>query len=634
MNSTFMGIEIGKRSLIANTEALATIGHNVSNASTPGYNREQVVLQPFDPLYMPAMNRADTPGQIGQGVVVASIRRIHSQLLEQRIVAQGNEQGYWKTMDNYLKQIGQVYQEPNGVSVRTLMDKFWSAFQDLSIHPSQMSSREAVIQRSQALVSAIHHRFRSLQTIRNMLEQDVQTNVGQINKTMNDIAALDKKIMQVKAMGDNPNVLLDRRDVLVQRLSKWMNITVNHGDPKAFNIFIGGMELVQGDVVHHLKLVPDTHNEGYSKVVWASSGESVQLQGGKLGALLHLRDHVVKDQIQKLDNMTINFADLVNSVHRHAYGLNGRTGLNFFEEYPFVNNVRGNYDRSGNGRFDSTYLFRITGGNVLKPKQQIGLSGTITLNGPNGNIRIPYHSTDTVNEVIKRIDNSGANVVAYLNRNDQLTLKATPSKNEAYPSFILRHIQDSGQFLVGYAGILKASGTTGAYDWLHANEVNQLRTNAQATAGANGPATYAVAPLAHPAGWIEVNPQLVRDPSSIAAGFGRNGEPAQPGDGSAALAIAHLRTKQVMIGKRTTFSSFFSSTVADVGLQGQVAKQTLDSQNAIMKDLQDQKQSISGVNLDEEFANMIKFQHGYEAAAKFVTVMNSMLNTLINKMGV
>ena len=629
-----MGIEIGKRSLIANTEALATIGHNVSNASTPGYSRERVVLQPFDPLYMPDMTREDTPGQLGQGVIVASVQRIHDNILEQRIVAQGHEQGYWKARDQYLLMVEQVYNEPSGVSVRSLMDKFWSSFQELSVNPSQMSAREAVVQRSEALMSAIHQRFTSLTDIRGMLEQDIQATVKQINDTMINIAALNKQIVKVKAMGDNPNDLLDQRDLLVEKLSGMINITVDNRDPNHFNVHTGGMELIQGSVVRDLKTATDPLNDGYSKVVWASNGEQVQLRGGKLGALVGMRDGDVKQEIQKLDNMTMNFADLVNEVHRQGYGLNGQTGLDFFKEYPFVNNVQGNYDRSGNGQFDSTYIFRINGGNVLKPKEQIGLNGTITLSGPNGNVNVAYHPTDTVDEVIKRINNAGADVVAYLDRQNQLTLKATPSETEANPDFVIRHIQDSGQFLVGYAGILNQAGAAGAYDWGHANAIQSLRINAPTTSGANGPAQYAVAPLTHPSGWIELNPEIAKDPSTIAAGLGRNGQPAQPGDGSAALAIAQLRTEPIMIGKQTSFDEFFSSAVADIGLKGQTAQQTLDTQNAIMKDLNDQKQAISGVNLDEEFSNMIKFQHGYEAAAKFVSTMNTMLDTLINKLGV
>ncbi len=625
MESTFTGIEIGKRSLVAETVGLNTVGHNLANASTEGYSRERVEMKPFDPIYMPDLTREDTPGQLGQGVVVASIKRVTDRFLEERIVAEGSAQGYWKTRSDYLLQVEQVYKEPSNLSVRGLLDKFWSAWQELSVYPSEMSAREAVLQRAQALMDGIHRNYRSLHEIRNVLEQDVEGTVRQANEMMTNIAALNKQIVRVKAMGDNPNDLLDQRDLLVRKLSELVPITVDNRDPHAFNVHIGGMQLIQGDIVHYLKAAPNLANEGYSDVVWADSGEKVNLLGGKLGSLVQLRDGDVREEIQKLDNMTLNFADMVNEIHKKGYGLDGKTGLDFFKEYPFVNNALGNYDRSGKGVFDSTYLFRITGANVLSPKQQIGLEGTITLSGPKGDINVAYHPTDTVDEVIKRINDSGAEVVAGLGSDGHLSLKATPSQSTNEPDFVIRHIQDSGQFLVGYAGILKGSGAAGAYDWGHANAVTSL---------AGGGLRYAVAPLAHPSAWIEVNPEIARSPVSIAAGLGSHGQPAEPGDGSAALAIAALRTKPVMIGRLMSFDEFFSSSVADIGLKGQTAQTTLNTENAIMKDLNDRRQAISGVNIDEELSNMIKYQHGYEAAARFISVMDGMLNTLINKMGV
>lgn len=626
MESTFTGIEIGKRSLLAENVGLTTVGHNLANASTEGYSRQRVEFAPFDPIYMPDMTRADTPGQMGQGVVVASIRRVVNHLLEQRIVTEGSSQGYWKTRSDYLLQVEQIYKEPSDLSVRSLLDKFWGSWQELSLYPSQQSAREAVLQRGEALVDGIHRTYYQLHQIRNILEQDVQGTVRQANEMMSNIAALDKQIERVKAMGDNPNDLLDQRDLLVRKLSELLPITADNRDPHAFNVFIGGMQLIQGDIVHHLKVVPNLQNEGYSDVVWADSGQKVDLAGGgKIDSLLQLRDGVVRDEIQKLDNMTINFADMVNDVYRKGYGLDGKTGLDLFKEYPFVNNVLGNYDRSGKGSFDSTYLFRITGANVLPPKQQIGLQGDITLSGPHGEVTVPYYPTDTVSQVVKRINDSGAEVVAVVGPGGHLTLKATPSRSTADPDFVIRHIQDSGQFLVGYAGILKAPGAAGAYDWGHANAATALRV---------GPANFAVAPLAHPSAWIEVNPEIAHSPVSLAAGFGKDGQPAAPGDGSAALAIAQLRTKPVMIGRLMSFDEFFSSSVADIGLKGQTARTTLDTANAIMKDLNDRRASISGVNIDEELSDMIKFQHGYEAAARFISVMDGMLNTLINRMGV
>jgi flagellar hook-associated protein 1 FlgK len=124
------------------------------------------------------------------------------------------------------------------------------------------------------------------------------------------------------------------------------------------------------------------------------------------------------------------------------------------------------------------------------------------------------------------------------------------------------------------------------------------------------------------------------DPGSIASGFGENGRPANPGDGSAALAIASLRNSEVMLGGIRTFDDYFAKTVADVGLKGERAARALETENAIMKELEDMKQSISGVNIDVEFSELIKFQHGYTAASRFITELNKMYDTIINRLGV
>ena len=224
-----------------------------------------------------------------------------------------------------------------------------------------------------------------------------------------------------------------------------------------------------------------------------------------------------------------------------------------------------------------------------------------------------------------RINYSGSEVTAGLNRLGQLTLKAAPAAQIENPDFVIRHVEDSGQFLVGYAGILAASGADGAYDWDTADAVNQLQ----------GPDTlYAVAPLSHPSGYVEVSDTLKNDPGSVAAGFGENGRPAKPGDGSAAVAIAALRNNSVMIGDVPGFDEFFAKTVADIGLKGETAEKALETEEIIMKELKGMQEAISGVNMDEELANMIKFQHGYSAAARVVNTFDEMLDTIINRMGV
>jgi flagellar hook-associated protein 1 FlgK len=622
MASTFSGIEMGKRSLQAHTTALTTIGHNLSNANTEGYSRQRVNMTPTDPLYRPELNREETPGQIGQGVDVASIERIRDNLLQNRIIAQGDEAGYWNTRDEYIMMVEQVYNEPSDVSVRSLMDKFWEGWQELAIHPEDDASRQAVLQRGQGLIDGINNRYGRLKEIRTMINDDVKVSVGQVNGILYDISQLNIQIEKSKAVGDNPNDLLDQRDLMVEKLTGYMNITVDNRDPDEFQIHTSGMHLIQGKQVHYLDTEADPNNESYVNIVWKDNGSYADLKNGKLSSLMELRDKDLRGEIQKLDMMTINFSDMVNEIHSSAWGKNGETGVDLFQEYAFINNLNGNYDRNGDGEFDSSYIFRMTGANQLDPKQQTGLAGTMTLSGPTGNIDVPYFPADTVEDIVKRVNNSSSEVVARLDRNNNLILKASPSTSLDNPDFVIRHVEDSGQFLVGYAGILGNSGNEGAYTWDQPDAVNSL----------NG-ADYAVAPLSHPSGWMEINSAVKKDPSMLAAGLGINGRVAESGDGSAALAIAQLRNQPVMVGKLTSFDDYFADTVAEIGLKGEIAGRSNEAQQLVMKDLKELQSSVSGVNLDEEMADMIKFQHGYSAAAKFVSTIDEMLDTIINKLG-
>ena len=629
MTSTFMGLEIGRRGMHANQQAQATIGHNIDNMNTPGYSRQRVEFVPLEPIYLPALNRAETPGQIGQGVIVERIERIRDQLLDRRIVAQASAEGYWQTRNDHILEMEQLYLETGLNSVRSKMDNFWDAWQTLSQNASTNESRVAVLQRGKTLIDGIHNHYNGLTRLQTQVNDNIQITVARVNDLSRLIASLNGDIQKIKAQGDNPNDLMDRRDLLVDELSSIIDVTVTQTDPDEFMVHTSGHVLVQGQAGRQFDLRKDTDAESFAYIYWRDTGSEMIFTKGSLGALMELRDITIEEEIQSLDNMTMNFTDLVNEIHRSAYGANGITGNNFFSEYPFVTNVNGNYDRSGDGIFDSSYIYRINGQNELEPQAQPGFEGVITLSGADRQVQVPYYSTDTVSDIIRRINNSGAEVVARLNRDGMLSLKGTPAElingQRVNPDFVIRHVEDSGHFLAGYAGLLSESGPEGAFDWARADAVTSLR---------GGTESYALAPVTNPAGWIEVNPALLKDPSSVAAGFGFNGRPANPGNGDAAAAIASIRNNQVMIGRLSTFDDYFADSVGRIGFYGEQAGRALATENQIMKTLHDMRESISGVNLDEELANMIRYQKGYEAVARYITTVNSMLDTIINRMGV
>ncbi len=624
MGSTFSGIELGKRSIMANTDAITTAGHNISNANTEGYSRQRVQIKEFDPLYKPDLERLERPGLIGQGVDVQSINRIRDELLDERIVAQANQESYWDTRSKYYTMIEQIYNEPDDISVRSNMDKFWEAWQELSINPESKAARQAVVTRAENLTDSIKQRWEALAGVGNLIDGDIDATVKQVNSYARQIADCNAEIVRSRAMGDNPNDLLDRRDLLVDKLSKLINISTDQRDSDEFMVHVGGRVIVQGNIAREIDLVPRFDDTGYSKLVWKDTGNDAVFNGGTLGALVELRDVDVRNEIQTLNTMTMNFADLVNDVHRNAVGANKVTGLDFFTQHSFVENAHGNFDRNGDGELDTSYIFRFTGTNALDMQQQVGIEGVMRFSGSTGEVQVSYFHTDTVETIIARINDSTSEVKAYLDKNNHLVLKATTAQDVENPDFVIRHVEDSGYFLAGYSGILAGTGEAGAYDFAQADAVNALAAGSQ----------YAVSPVYNPSAYIEVNQAIRNDVMSVAAGYMDAAGTAPTGDGRAAVEIAAIRNTSVMVGGMKTFDDYFADTVTNVGLKGEQAETNLLSQNAIMDDLRNLRDSISGVNIDEELAEIMKFQHGYNAAAKFITVWDSLIDTVINRLGV
>ncbi len=252
MTSTFLPIEMGKRAVEAHQQAINTTGHNLSNMKTPGYSRQRAEFTTFDPIFLPGLTRAETPGQIGQGVIVARIERIRDELLDKRIIAQAGGEGYWKARDPYIRELEKIYLEVGSNSIRGKMDQFWDAWQELSIYPTDNAPRMAVIERGKTLTDGIHERYKALKMLQDQTEEDVRITVGQVNDLSRQIAGLNEEIQRIKAQGDNPNDLMDRRDLLTDRLSSLINITVDRRDPDEYMLHTNGNILVQGRIGRQL----------------------------------------------------------------------------------------------------------------------------------------------------------------------------------------------------------------------------------------------------------------------------------------------------------------------------------------------------------------------------------------------
>ena len=630
MNSTFMGIEIGKRGLASHQQALNVTGHNISNAANKEYSRQRVVITAAEPLYLPALNRANTAGNIGQGSEVAAIERIRDSFIDDRITVEKDVMGYWRAKNDFIYQIEIVYNEPSPESLRSRLDELWKSWEELSKYPEERSTREVVKQKAVHLSNEVRHIYRQLYDLRVDADRQVVDRVKKINMYARDIRDLNERILKSEAVGDNPNDLKDRRDALIDKLSEIVNISIGRSDKDELIVYIEGENLVQGEIIRPLAAVMNEDNNGFHDVLWKDSLKDITLKGGELAGFLEVRDEILRDNINDINSFAINLTDLTNEVHRDGFGKNGETNIDFFRHTIISDNIEGNHDLNNDGVLDVTAIYKVSGNNKIDASAAIGIKGVLTFvtnTEMEADVQIDYSENDTVNTVIEKINDSKLGVAAYIDHNGQLSLKGTIAKDTDKKNFILRHLEDSGQFLVGLTGILKQSGAAGSFDYRRVNDIIKLLPDRE---------HITITPQYNPASHMAVSDSIFNDIDKISAGQGKDiggtgdfNTSNGVGDGTNALRIANLRHKNGMVDFNATFNEFYTSLISRIGSQGEEAEDRIKNQETLLKNLTNLRESVSGINLDEEMASMIAFQHGYNASARVVSTFDKMLETII-----
>lgn len=747
--ASFFGIEIARKSLMAHQAAMEVTGHNISNAGRDGYSRQVVNMQPTTPMYPPGFYNSAAVQKIGSGVFVAQINRVRNEFIDTRLVAEEQNLGYWSKMNDLLHQIELIYNEPSDASLRTAMDKFWVAWDDLAkaSSPGELTAtREIVIQRSIDLTQTVNSIYSQFQNIggsggyaggNNAIDAEIKTIVDLINGNSKKIAELNRQISTAYVSGNPANDLMDRRDELAKEISRYVDVRINSSDPNEYRLVSGGLVLVQG--VHSNSF--DLRRDDITKrnMIY-QSGTNIQMipSRGELKALFEMRDNILPKHMNDLNEFAIMFTDMVNEQHRYGFGLDGSTGIDFFKPLSTIDkgiqkitgsryinhpdqpingnpatneyeNFEGLMTRISDGRVSPTppdwnYLevetkfnpsqfandidvntsvtietnkgtwsspllsqyatvnefltdvstnlegvelvydrvsdtFSITGYsdiNYIKLSESdsdgfwsaIGMnfntdvtkvsdgakveSGRIALNGH----FVDYNAdTDSIYDIVERINNTKSGVKADVNQQGRLILRATSDTD-----YTIKSITDSGTLLTTLGILSPGRG----YSFADGNDFNIISNNVQRP------------PQIDAAFRFTVNEAVINNTNLVAATGGTDTNmdgvldvSHGPADGSNALRVAQLKSKNIMKDGTTTFNDFFNGLISQLGVNAQVAKTNYDNSTRIKENLTSLEQSISGVSLDEEMANMIKFQKGYTATSKYVSTLQQMMDTLI-----
>ncbi|TKJ40280.1 flagellar hook-associated protein FlgK [candidate division LCP-89 bacterium B3_LCP] len=325
MAGLFDAVNLAKRSLMAQQWALTTASHNMSNVNTPGFTRQRAVLEAFkEPLEIPG-------GLIGMGSDVGEITRLRNRYLDRQVLDERQNQGFLEFENTALSQVETILGETSGYGLSGVLDEFWSCWSDVANEPENTAVRVALQQKGEQVAQNLNNLYSDLITQQKELDQQLSGYVNEINMKAAQIASLNDTIAQQVSQGFSPNDLMDQRDLLIDGLAKIANIEMQDESNGSTSIWLGGQILVYKDSAQQLSLKERTDSLAkVHDVVWAGSGNSVNLQSGEAAALLFVRDEVIPELMSGLDQFAVALSSQLNALHSTGYGLDGSTGNNFF----------------------------------------------------------------------------------------------------------------------------------------------------------------------------------------------------------------------------------------------------------------------------------------------------------------
>lgn len=244
LSGLFSTFNIVKRALAAQQYALNTTAHNIANAGTDGYSRQRVTMKASTPEGSTSMNSSSGPGQIGTGVEIGEVQRFKDQFLDSQIRNETSTSEDYKAREQFLSQVESIFQEPSDVSLNKAIGDMFNSWQNLSGNPVDPTLKTGVIQSSLTVTGDINHMYDQLDSLESNSDELIQDQVYSFNSIVGQIEDLNKQIRNVEIGGNNPNDLLDKQDLLIDNLSKLMNIEVSRNDFGEAAIKSGGTVII------------------------------------------------------------------------------------------------------------------------------------------------------------------------------------------------------------------------------------------------------------------------------------------------------------------------------------------------------------------------------------------------------
>ena len=572
MSGIYGVLQTGTQALLAQQKGIEVTGHNIANVNTPGYSRQTVNMQANAPTMT-------SQGLVGTGVNARDSKRVYDGFVGTQIDNENEEMGRWDAQKTALERVEIILDESSDNGLNKTMGEFWNAWQDLVNDPSGSVERIALLGSAETLAFEFGNTYNKFSPLQADLDISIATTVDQINLKAGEIADLNQKIMEAEGGGSHANDFRDTRDLAVKDLSLMVDVISFEESSGSMNVSLSdGSSLVNGSNTSTLSTM--SNDSGYKDVVWASDPTvsiNSKITGGKLKGWIEVRDVIIPEYKGNMEDLVNGLKGVESTEVVTGAASTLTTGDYFTISSPTADyNVWYNKDVGGDPPGGNMIEVVISTGDTAA--QVASKTATAIAAEADFDASITGGATLTI-----------ANVVAGDALNDS-------ADNDT--EFIITKRIDGGDGVNYYHSRgYGLDGTTTGNDFFSGT-----------LAGNN----------------FAVNSNI--DSNTIAAATGVGA----PGDNRNAITIAELQNALMMNTNTSTFDNFYNSMVSDVGNKVRNAGMSYDHHTAMVSHLENYRESISGVSLDEEMVNLIQFQLGYDAAAKLISTTDEMLNTLMN----
>jgi flagellar hook-associated protein 1 len=622
----------GVSGLMAFQRALDTTSHNIANASTDGYSRQQVQL---------ASNPADLTGAgwVGTGVNVDSVRRLY----DTAVAGQANtaSSGFQQldTFATYAARVDNLFSDTT-TGLSTTLQNFMNSVQAVADSPADVASRQVLLSQAQTLTDRLKGFDSSLRSMDSQVTAQMGSEAITVSQLAKNIASLNQQIVTARgSTGQPPNDLMDQRDKLIKDLSTHVSTSTVVQSDGAINVFIGsGQAIVMGTTASTLSVSNDDYGRGGARLLLSTSGMSADvtnaISGGTIGGLLQFRSQMLQPAANAVGQAAVTLATLVNQQQAAGLDLQGQVGTSMFS-IGGVNVLPSTLNggsgtvavtRAGTGGLTTAdYQLDYTGSNWRMTRTDTG--AVVPLGGA-GTALSPF-TADGLSIVVGGTPQAGDRFLVQPTATAVAGMQVSISQPEKVAAAAM--LLTSASATNTGTGSIDAGSVPATAAWVRGNYTLSF-TSANAWQ-AKDAAGNTVASGAYTAGSpIAFNGVQVTVSGSPATGdsFLVKDNAGGTGDNRNALKIAALLNSPVLSGGTVSLNDAVGRLIGDVGVQTNQAQTGRDAQQIVLSDANSAMSNVSGVNLDEEAANLIRYQQAYQAAAKVISVANSLFQTLLD----